>query len=56
MQRRVGLLGDSFEQTYEADYPRLSWFVHGGLTGVAGLKVETFTYMCGTAITTATLS
>ena len=49
MYERVELLGAPFEEMYQVEYPRLSWYVHSGLTGVMGLKRETFVAMCGAA-------
>jgi len=49
MSERVKLLKAPFEQTYEVEYPRLSWYMHAGLTGVINLKAETFTYLCSYA-------
>jgi Family of unknown function (DUF5677) len=49
MRQRVQLLKAPFEQLYEVEYPQLSWYVHPGLTGVANLKAETFTYLCSHA-------
>jgi hypothetical protein len=46
---RVALLKSPFDEIYEVHYPRLSWYVHSGLTGVANLEAETFTVMCGYA-------
>jgi hypothetical protein len=46
MKQRVQRLKAPFEQLYEIEYPQLSWYVHPGLTGVANLKAETFTYLC----------
>jgi hypothetical protein len=46
---RIALLKDPFDEIYEVNYPHLSWQVHSGLTGVANLKAETFTTMCGQA-------
>lgn len=43
---RVKQLGEPFESIYEGQYPRLSWSVHAGLTGVVNLKAETFAHMC----------
>ena len=40
---RVHRLGAPFDEMYEVDYPRLSWYVHSaGLTGFLDLKAETF--------------
>ena len=47
MSKRVALLKSPFEEIYEVHYPRLSWYVHSGLTGVVNLKPETFTVLCG---------
>jgi hypothetical protein len=49
MGGRVALLKAPFDQLYEVDYPRLSWYTHPGLTGIANLKPETFTYICSYA-------
>jgi hypothetical protein len=46
---RVALLKSPFDEIYEVHYPRLSWYVHSGLTGVADLEAETFTVICGNA-------
>jgi len=40
-----------YEEVYEVEQPRMSWQVHSGLTGVANLKPETFTYMAGVGMT-----
>lgn len=44
---RSALAGLDFEEIYEVEQPRMSWQVHSGLTGIANLKPETFTYMAG---------
>jgi len=49
MGGRVALLKAPFDQLYEVDYPRLSWYTHPGLTGIANLRPETFTYICSYA-------
>ena len=46
---RVKQLGDPFDAIYEAQYPRLSWSVHSGLTGIVNLKAEAFAHMCADA-------
>jgi len=46
---RVKQLGDPFDAIYEVQYPRLSWSVHSGLTGIVNLKAETFAHMCADA-------
>ena len=38
---------------YEVDYPRLSWYVHSGVTGVINLKSETFVHLCANAFSLA---
>jgi hypothetical protein len=48
---RSVLAGLEYEEIYEVEQPRMSWLVHSGLTGVANLKSETFTYMAGVSIT-----
>jgi hypothetical protein len=53
MKGRVQLLKAPFEQLYEVEYPRLSWYVHPGLTGITNLKAEAFTYLCSHAFTFA---
>jgi len=47
LRSRVTLLKAPFEEIYDVSYPRLSWQVHSGLTGVVNLQPETFTLMCG---------
>ena len=49
MKDRVALLKAPFDQLYEVDYPRLSWYTHPGLTGIVNLRPETFTYICAYA-------
>jgi hypothetical protein len=49
LAKRVELVKSPFEEIYEVNYPQLSWHVHSGLTGIANLKAETFTLMCGCA-------
>lgn len=49
LAKRVELVKSPFDEIYEVNYPQLSWHVHAGLTGIANLKVETFTLMCGYA-------
>jgi phosphorylcholine metabolism protein LicD len=46
---RVKCLGEPYKEIYQVQYPRLSWYVHSGLTGVMGLKKDTFVAMCGVA-------
>jgi hypothetical protein len=49
MPGRVAKLKAPFDQLYEVDYPRLSWYTHPGLTGIANLPPEAFTYICSYA-------
>jgi hypothetical protein len=49
MRDRVAQLKSPFDQLYEVDYPRLSWYSHPGLTGIANLAPEVFTYICSYA-------
>jgi len=49
MHGRVMQLSSPFDEIYAIDYPRLSWYVHPGLTGVVNLRAETFTYLCSYA-------
>jgi hypothetical protein len=52
MQERVDLLNAPFNQLY-VDYPRLSWYVHPGLTGISNVEADTFTYLCSHAFSFA---
>lgn len=42
LSTRVERLKAPFDQIYDVEYPRLSWYVHPGLTGFVNLKAETF--------------
>jgi len=42
LAQRVAQLKAPFEEIYRVEYPRLSWYVHSGLTGFVNLKAETF--------------
>lgn len=53
MAKRVKQLGTPFDELYAVEYPRLSWYVHSGLTGVTNLKQESFELMAGIAFTIA---
>lgn len=46
---RVELLGEPFDAMYKFQYPRLSWYVHDGLTGVVNLPAEFFPTVSGYA-------
>ena len=50
---RVSKLGQPFDQIYEVDYPKLSWYTHSGLTGVANIPAYGITHLCGYAFHTA---
>lgn len=54
MHERVNYLGSPFDQIYAVEYPRLSWCVHAGLTGVSALRLESFTALCGVALKSST--
>lgn len=49
LSKRVELLGEPFDAMYRSHYPRLSWYVHDGLTGVLNLPAETFPNVHGYA-------
>ncbi len=51
MANRVKDLGAPFDELHAVEYPRLSWYVHSGLTGVANLSRESFELMAGIAFT-----
>ena len=38
LSRRVTMLGEPFDAMYKFYYPRLSWYVHSGLTGIQNLE------------------
>ena len=46
---RVARVGAPMTRIYEVDYPRLSWYVHSGVTGIVNLKSETFVHLCANA-------
>jgi hypothetical protein len=49
LSKRVELLGEPFDAMYKFQYPRLSWYVHDGLTGVLNLPAEFFPTVHGYA-------
>ena len=49
LAERTRLLGEPFDAMYRFEYPRLSWYVHSGLTGVANLPAEFFPNLYGYA-------
>ncbi len=40
-------------ELYAVEYPRLSWYIHAGLTGFANLEKGSFELMAGIAFTIA---
>jgi hypothetical protein len=46
---RCTFLKSPFDQIYAEDYPRISWYTHPGLTGVANVSFVTFIHVCGYA-------
>ncbi len=50
VSKRMKLLGDPFDEAYNFHYPRLSWYVHSGLTGVINLPSEYFLTLSGFAL------
>jgi len=56
MANRVKDLGAPFDELYAVEYPRLSWYVHSGLTGITNLNRESFELMAGIAFTIAVKS
>ncbi|HWB97842.1 MAG TPA: DUF5677 domain-containing protein [Bryobacteraceae bacterium] len=56
MQKRVEKLGLPFNELYAVEYPRLSWYIHSGLTGFVNLEKESFELMAGIAFTIAVKS
>jgi hypothetical protein len=53
MKKRTDLLGPPFDRIFAVEYPRLSWYVHSGLTGIANLPPGSFELMAGIAFTIA---
>jgi len=53
LARRTELLGEPFDETYKFQYPRMSWYVHAGLTGVVNLPAEFFPTVHGYALVMA---
>jgi hypothetical protein len=50
LSQRVKMLGEPFDEMYDSEYPRLSWYVHSGLTGVANLPSDFFPMVHGFAL------
>jgi|SRR5579871_4671685 len=53
---RCAFLKNPFDQIYNEDYPRISWYAHPGLTGIANVKFVTFIRLCGYAFNLAAKS
>lgn len=56
MQKRAEIVGQPFDEIYALEYPRLSWYIHSGLTGFANLQKESFELMAGIAFIIAVKS
>jgi hypothetical protein len=50
LDERVTLLNETFKSAYHLYYPRLSWYAHSGLTGVANLNSISLTKICSQAL------
>jgi hypothetical protein len=50
LSKRAELLGEPFDEMYNFYYPRLSWYVHSGLTGVLDLPSDFFPMVHGYAL------
>ena len=46
LAERCAFLKTPFDQIYSEDYPRVSWYAHPGLTGVANVQFVTFIHVC----------
>jgi hypothetical protein len=49
LNARVRLLEEPFNRIYVLEYPKMSWYVHPGLTGVVNVNTEAFTLICSSA-------
>ena len=49
LAERCTFLKTPFDQIYNEDYPRISWYTHPGLTGVANIPFVTFIHVCAYA-------
>ncbi len=49
LANRCTFLKSPFDQIYAEDYPRISWYTHPGLTGVANISFVAFIHLCGYA-------
>jgi hypothetical protein len=53
LAERTEFLGEPFDATYKFQHPRVSWYVHSGLTGVVNLPAEFFPTVHGYALAMA---
>ena len=56
LSERCAFLKTPFDQMYGEDYPRISWYAHPGLTGIANVQFVTFIHVCGYAFNLAAKS
>ncbi|HEV2296973.1 MAG TPA: DUF5677 domain-containing protein [Candidatus Acidoferrales bacterium] len=56
LSQRVAFVKSPFDQVYEVDYPRLSWYAHSGLTGILNVQAVTFIHLCAYAYHLAALA
>jgi hypothetical protein len=56
LAERCSFLKIPFDQIYSEDYPRISWYAHPGLTGIANVQFVTFIHVCGYAFNLAVKS
>jgi len=53
---RCAFLKAPFDQIYNEDYPRVSWYAHPGLAGITHVQFVTFIHVCGYAFNLAVKS
>jgi hypothetical protein len=57
LDKRIAHLNSPvMDRIYVVDYPRLSWYVHSGVTGILNLKAEAFVHLCANAFWVAAVS
>ncbi|MEP7352263.1 MAG: DUF5677 domain-containing protein [Acidobacteriota bacterium] len=56
LEKRVEKVGNPFDEIYAIDYPRLSWYVHSGLTGFSQVADTHYHSMAGLSFIIATKS
>ena len=56
LAQRCASLKTPFDQIYNDDYPRVSWYAHPGLAGIAHIQFVTFIHVCGHAFNLAVKS